>query len=128
MELKNDELRTLVKGRGNKTFTKWLDGYLADNSHRPIAEVAISYAGEADLALMLKEKIAAHYTGIITVLETGSIIQTHTGEEPLRLWFVMNNRRFLNGLLFFLVSLGLAFVMLNFLIPKSDSRLKKVIF
>ena len=80
MELKNDELRTLVKGRGNKTFTKWLDGYLADNSHRPIAEVAISYAGEADLALMLKEKIAAHYTGIITVLETGSIIQTHTGE------------------------------------------------
>lgn len=43
----------------------------------------------------------------------------------MRLWFVMNNRRFLNGLLFFLVSLGLAFVMLNFLIPKSDSRLKK---
>ncbi|SLM21046.1 Uncharacterised protein [Streptococcus dysgalactiae subsp. equisimilis] len=80
MELKNDELKTLVKGRGNKTFTKWLDGYLADNSHRPIAEVAISYAGEADLALMLKEKIAAHYTGLITVLETGSIIQTHTGE------------------------------------------------
>ena len=80
MELKNDELKTLVKGRGNKTFTKWLDGYLADNSHRPIAEVAISYAGEADFALMLKEKIAAHYTGPITVLETGSIIQTHTGE------------------------------------------------
>lgn len=73
-------LENLVKGRGNKTFTKWLDGYLADNSHRPIAEVAISYAGEADLALMLKEKIAAHYTGLITVLETGSIIQTHTGE------------------------------------------------
>ncbi|GFG45852.1 SGNH/GDSL hydrolase family protein [Streptococcus canis] len=37
----------------------------------------------------------------------------------------MNNRRFLSGLLFFLVSLGFAFLLLNILIPKSDSRLKK---
>ncbi|MGG6798149.1 UNVERIFIED_CONTAM: SGNH/GDSL hydrolase family protein [Streptococcus canis] len=37
----------------------------------------------------------------------------------------MNNRRFLSNLLFFLVSLGFAFLLLNILIPKSDSRLKK---
>ncbi|MGT2935896.1 DegV family protein [Streptococcus castoreus] len=80
MELKNDVLKTLIKGRGNKTFTKWLDGYLAENSQRSIAEVAISYAGENTLALGLKAKIAAHYSGPISVLETGSIIQTHTGE------------------------------------------------
>ncbi|HGH9925887.1 TPA: DegV family protein [Streptococcus pyogenes] len=80
MALKNDELKTLVKGRGNKTFTKWLDSYLAKNSHRPIAEIAISYAGEASLALTLKERIAAYYNHSIPVLETGSIIQTHTGE------------------------------------------------
>ncbi|MGZ7373638.1 DegV family protein [Streptococcus pyogenes] len=80
MALKNDELKTLVKGRGNKTFTKWLDSYLAKNSHRPIAEIAISYAGEASLALILKERIAAYYNHSISVLETGSIIQTHTGE------------------------------------------------
>lgn len=80
MALKNDELETLVKGRGNKTFTKWLDSYLAKNSHRPIAEIAISYAGEASLALTLKERIAAYYNHSISVLETGSIIQTHTGE------------------------------------------------
>ncbi|HHP6113874.1 TPA: DegV family protein [Streptococcus pyogenes] len=80
MALKNDELKTLVKGRGNKTFTKWLDSYLAKNSHRPIAEIAISYAGEASLALTLKERIAAYYNYSISVLETGSIIQTHTGE------------------------------------------------
>ncbi|HHK1084180.1 degV family protein [Streptococcus pyogenes] len=80
MGLKNDELKTLVKGRGNKTFTKWLDSYLAKNSHRPIAEIAISYAGEASLALTLKERIAAYYNHSISVLETGSIIQTHTGE------------------------------------------------
>ncbi|HFI0011581.1 DegV family protein [Streptococcus pyogenes] len=80
MALKNDELKTLVKGRGNKTFTKWLDSYLAKNSHRPIAEIAISYAGEASLALTLKERIAAYYNQSISVLETGSIIQTHTGE------------------------------------------------
>lgn len=80
MALKNDELKTLVKGRGNKTFTKWLDSYLAKNSHRPIAEIAISYAGEASLALTLKERSAAYYNHSISVLETGSIIQTHTGE------------------------------------------------
>ncbi|HEP1340373.1 TPA: DegV family protein [Streptococcus pyogenes] len=80
MALKNDELKTLVKGRGNKTFTKWLDSYLAKNSHRPIAEIAISYAGEDSLALTLKERIAAYYNHSISVLETGSIIQTHTGE------------------------------------------------
>ncbi|HEP1881579.1 TPA: DegV family protein [Streptococcus pyogenes] len=80
MALKNDELKTLVKGRGSKTFTKWLDSYLAKNSHRPIAEIAISYAGEASLALTLKERIAAYYNHSISVLETGSIIQTHTGE------------------------------------------------
>ncbi|HEP1538285.1 EDD domain protein [Streptococcus pyogenes] len=80
MALKNDELKTLVKGRGNKTFTKWLDSYLAKNSHRPIAEIAISYAGEASLALTLKERIAVYYNHSISVLETGSIIQTHTGE------------------------------------------------
>ncbi|HER8288965.1 TPA: DegV family protein [Streptococcus pyogenes] len=80
MALKNDELKTLVKGRGNKTFTKWLDSYLAKNSHRPISEIAISYAGEASLALTLKERIAAYYNHSISVLETGSIIQTHTGE------------------------------------------------
>lgn len=80
MALKNDELKTLVKGRGNKTFTKWLDSYLAKNSHRPIAEIAISYAGEASLILTLKERIAAYYNHSISVLETGSIIQTHTGE------------------------------------------------
>lgn len=80
MALKNDELKTLVKGRGNKTFTKWLDSYLTKNSHCPIAEIAISYAGEASLALTLKERIAAYYNHSISVLETGSIIQTHTGE------------------------------------------------
>lgn len=87
MALKNDELKTLVKGRGNKTFTKWLDSYLAKNSHRPIAEIAISYAGEASLALTLKERIAAYYNHSISVLETGSIIQTHTGEGAFAVMF-----------------------------------------
>lgn len=80
MEMKNDSLQTLVKGRGNKTFTKWLDSYLAENSQRQIAEVAISYAGQRDFADSLKQTIATVFDGPITVLETGSIIQTHTGE------------------------------------------------
>ncbi|MGT2744337.1 DegV family protein [Streptococcus phocae subsp. phocae] len=80
MELKNDALKTLVKGRGNKTFLKWLDSYLAANRDRSIAELTISYAGSNEFANTLKEKIETVFKGEITVLETGSIIQTHTGE------------------------------------------------
>nr|WP_195847513.1 DegV family protein [Streptococcus uberis] len=80
MELTEDELKPIAKGRGNKTFFKWLDAYFKETSHQKIAELAISYSGEKDLANQLAEKIRPYYNGEITILETGSIIQTHTGE------------------------------------------------
>lgn len=81
MELKNHELNPIVKGRGAKTFTKWLDTFIASVDNRPIAEIAISYAGKKDFALGLKEKLQGLVEQEISVLETGSIIQTHTGED-----------------------------------------------
>lgn len=80
MELTEDELKPIAKGRGNKTFFKWLDAYFKETSHKKIAELAISYSGEKDLANQLAEKIRPYYNGEMTILETGSIIQTHTGE------------------------------------------------
>ncbi|EHJ55714.1 DegV domain-containing protein [Streptococcus urinalis FB127-CNA-2] len=80
MELKNHELVTLLKGRGTKTFTKWLDSYLETINGRKIAEIGISYAGKDDLAQQLKAKIQEKIKIDIPILETGSIIQTHTGE------------------------------------------------
>ncbi|MDT9515749.1 DegV family protein [Streptococcus mutans] len=80
MELKNHALNPIAKGRGNKTFNKWLDNLVATIKDRKIAEIGISYAGASDFANGLKDKLQAYVEKDIAVLETGSIIQTHTGE------------------------------------------------
>ncbi|AVM71904.1 DegV family protein [Streptococcus mutans] len=80
MELKNHDLNPIAKGRGNKTFNKWLDNLIATIKDRKIAEIGISYAGTSDFANGLKDKLQAYVEKDIAVLETGSIIQTHTGE------------------------------------------------
>ncbi|RKV75373.1 MAG: DegV family protein [Streptococcus sp.] len=80
MELKNPDLNPIAKGRGNKTFNKWLDNLIATIKDRKIAEIGISYAGASDFANGLKDKLQAYVEKDIAVLETGSIIQTHTGE------------------------------------------------
>lgn len=81
MELKNHQLNPIVKGRGAKTFIKWLDSFIASIGNRQIAEIGISYAGKKDFALQLKERLQGLVEQDISVLETGSIIQTHTGED-----------------------------------------------
>lgn len=80
MELKNHALNPIAKGRGNKTFNKWLDNLIATIKDRKIAEIGISYAGASDFANGLNDKLQAYVEKDIAVLETGSIIQTHTGE------------------------------------------------
>ncbi|WP_019319933.1 DegV family protein [Streptococcus mutans] len=80
MELKNHALNPIAKGRGNKTFNKWLDNLIATIKDRKVAEIGISYAGASDFANGLKDKLQAYVEKDIAVLETGSIIQTHTGE------------------------------------------------
>lgn len=80
MELKDANLHPLVKGRGNKTFTKWMEELLTRIADRPVAEVAISYSGNRDLADQMAAALQSTVTSPISILETGSIIQTHTGE------------------------------------------------
>ena len=86
MEMKNDELQPIVKGRGQKTFKKWLDELIQDLSGKEIAEIGISYAGGPDFANQMKAQLQPLVAAPISVLETGSIIQTHTGEDA---WAVL---------------------------------------
>ena len=81
MELKDYQLNTIAKGRGAKTFTKWLDSYIngIKDKDRKVAEIGISYAGTPDFAHEMAEKLGV-LGAPISILETGSIIQTHTGE------------------------------------------------
>ncbi|MFU2163592.1 DegV family protein [Streptococcus pluranimalium] len=81
MALKQHTLNPLIKGRGSKVFLKWLDSFVNQIEQRPIAEIAISYSGQKDVALMLKDRLQGYTQTDITVLETGSVIQTHTGED-----------------------------------------------
>lgn len=81
MQMKDHELQPIVKGRGAKTFKKWLDDLTTSLSERSVAEIGISYSGSADWAKEMKETLQAYVEKPISVLETGSIIQTHTGEN-----------------------------------------------
>ena len=81
MEMKNHELVPVVKGRGNKTFTKWLEEFKESLEGKEVAELGISYAGTSDFAKSLAEELQDMVRQKISVLETGSIIQTHTGEN-----------------------------------------------
>lgn len=81
MTMKNHQLEPIVKGRGNKTFKKWLDEFIGQLADKKVSEIGISYAGAADFAQQMKEQLQPYLDKDIVVLETGSIIQTHTGED-----------------------------------------------
>lgn len=86
MQMKDHQLEPIVKGRGAKTFKKWLDDLTASLQNKQVAEIGISYAGSPELALEMKESLQPYVKKPISVLETGSIIQTHTGENA---WAVL---------------------------------------
>ncbi|MCP1638883.1 DegV family protein [Streptococcus gallinaceus] len=81
MEMKDHALNPIVKGRGAKTFKKWLDEFIAGLGDKKIAELGISYAGTSEFAEEMKARLQSYVPGNIPVLETSSIIQTHTGED-----------------------------------------------
>ena len=86
MQMKDHQLEPILKGRGAKTFKKWLDDLTASLQNKQVAEIGISYAGSPELALEMKESLQPYVKKPISVLETGSIIQTHTGENA---WAVL---------------------------------------
>lgn len=81
MQMKNHQLEPIVKGRGAKTFKKWLDEFVARLADKKVVELGISYAGKSDFANEMKNQLQAYVPTPISVLETSSIIQTHTGED-----------------------------------------------
>lgn len=86
MQMKDHQLEPIVKGRGAKTFKKWLDDLTASLQIKQVTEIGISYAGGPELAQEMKESLQPYVKKPISVLETGSIIQTHTGENA---WAVL---------------------------------------
>ena len=81
MTMKDHQLEPVAKGRGNKTFKKWLDEFVTSLERKQVAEIGISYAGSPVYAHEMKERLQPLVSAPISVLETSSIIQTHTGED-----------------------------------------------
>lgn len=81
MQMKQHELQPIVKGRGVKTFKKWVNDLAVNLKDKKVAEIGISYAGTVELANEMKQILQPCVEKTISVLETGSIIQTHTGEN-----------------------------------------------
>jgi len=81
MQMDNHQLQPIAKGRGDKTFKKWLVELEEKLKMAKVAEIGISYAGTASFANEIKERLQVFVEKPISVLETGSIIQTHTGEN-----------------------------------------------
>ena len=86
MQMTNHTLTPIAKGRGAKTFKKWLDDLKESLKEKEIEEIGISYAGGPEFANQMKEELQEFVEKPISVLETGSIIQTHTGENA---WAVL---------------------------------------
>lgn len=81
MQMDNHQLQPIAKGRGDKTFKKWLAELEEKLKTAKVAEIGISYAGTVSFANEIKERLQVFVEKPISVLETGSIIQTHTGEN-----------------------------------------------
>lgn len=81
MQLENHLLKPILKGRGQKTFTNWLETFKTTLEGKELQEIAISYSGKATFAQELKATLQPLVAQEISVYETGSVIQTHAGED-----------------------------------------------
>lgn len=88
--LKNRELNTLLRGRGNKTFYKWLDELSEhiSTSGRKIREIAISHAQGLEFSQRAKEALQKFVEKPISIMDTNTTIATHTGPGA---WAIMIN-------------------------------------
>lgn len=80
-EMKNQELQTLHRGRGNKTFQKWLDEISRQitASDKKVREIGISHVDGLDFAKKAKNALQDFVEKEIPILDTNTTIATHTG-------------------------------------------------
>ncbi|MDR0199863.1 MAG: DegV family protein [Streptococcaceae bacterium] len=89
LELDNKELKQIAKGRGNKTFKKWLDetAEAIAASGRKVKEIGISHVENLEFAETMRATLQKFVEKPIQILETTPIIATHTGRGAWALMF-----------------------------------------
>lgn len=79
MEFVDTTLQPMLKGRGNKTFQKWLDSFESSITGRKVKQIGISHAENLPFAMHMKEQLQPLVKQDIPVLDTNSTVATHTG-------------------------------------------------
>ena len=79
MELVDTSLEPMLKGRGNKTFQKWLDEFADKITGRQIKEIGISHAENIPFSELMRDKLQPSVDKKIPILDTNSTVATHTG-------------------------------------------------
>lgn len=77
-----DDLKLQLKGRGNKTISKWFDQYLEENKGNQFKFIGISYTGSDEYPNELKKRLETEFPNVtVAVQYTSSIVSVHTGEN-----------------------------------------------
>jgi Uncharacterized protein conserved in bacteria len=79
MSLVDTSLDPILKGRGNKTFQKWLDEFVDKIKNRKIKEIGISHAENMTFSEQMRETLQPFVDKKISILDTNSTVATHTG-------------------------------------------------
>lgn len=88
MELKNGNLLPETKGRGKKTFFKWLDGLKKELAQEKVVRLGISYAGNPSIAEELASSIKEVLPDLpIPILHTNPVVATHAGNEAFAIMY-----------------------------------------
>ena len=89
MELTNNELIPVLKGRGVKTFNKWFEGLKKDLRNNPnIQKIGISYAGGLEQCEKFKRELQELFPSMeIFLLHTTPIVATHTGSGAFAIMY-----------------------------------------
>lgn len=89
MELKDAELIPIIKGRGNKTFSKWFEGFKEELKQTPnLKQIAISYAGDAEPWQKYADTLREAFPQVnVTIFHTTPVIATHTGSGAFAMMY-----------------------------------------
>ncbi|MFV0556201.1 MAG: DegV family protein [Lactovum sp.] len=81
LRMQDSQLKPFSKGRGNKTFKKFLEELSSNiaSSGRKVREIGIAHADNLDFAKVVKENLQRFVEKPVTIRETSTVIATHTG-------------------------------------------------
>lgn len=93
MNFQHGQLLPVVKGRGNKTFMKWLAEFKDELQKLPnVKQIGISHAEGLELTEQFKKELDALFPQMtIPLLHTTPIIATHTGKGAFAVTYYTEN-------------------------------------